>query len=67
MECVAFEYVLDFELEKPTSTKSLEMQYWLQMKGKLFAVLSMVATCGVLLDAVTVIRFKSNEKYSCYF
>ena len=67
MECVAFEYVLDFELEKPTSTKSLEMQYWLQMKGKLFAVLPMVSTCGVLLDTVTVIRFKSNEKYSCYF
>ena len=25
MECVAFEYVLDFELERPLSAKSLEM------------------------------------------
>ena len=43
MECVAFKYVLDFELERPTSTKSLELQYILQMKAKLFAALSMVA------------------------
>ena len=43
MEYVAFEYVLDFEIERPTFAKSLEMQYFLQVKVKLFAALSMVA------------------------
>ena len=60
MECVAFKNALDFELERPTSTKSLEsleLCQWLQQQD----------VCGVLLDTVSVIRFKSNEKYSCCF
>ena len=51
MECVAFENVLDFELERPTSTKSLEMYYILQMKAKLFAALIMVTTTKNLWSA----------------
>ena len=27
MECIAFEFVLDFKLERPSSTKSLEIYY----------------------------------------
>ena len=54
-ECVVFEYVLDFEPEKPTSAKSLEIIF-LEIKAKLFAALFMVATtkclCGVLLDMI---------------
>ena len=70
MQCVAFEYVLDFELERPTSAKSLEMKYILQMKAKLFAALSMVLKTKNLWSAsskISVIRFKNNEKYSLYF
>ena len=44
MEFVAFEYVLDFELERPFSTKSSEIEYPLQMKAKLVSALSMVTT-----------------------
>ena len=44
MECEAFEYVLEFELERPFSAKSLEMQYSLQMKANLLAALSIVTT-----------------------
>ena len=44
MECVAFEYVLDFQLERPTSAKGLDMLCFFQIKAKLFAALSMVAT-----------------------
>ena len=70
MECVVFEFVLDFELEKASSAKSLEI-YILLMAVNLFADLSMVTTkkhiCGVLLDKISVIWFKSNEKYSLYF
>ena len=54
-ECVVFEYVLDFEPEKPTSAKSLEIIF-LEVKAKLFPALFMVATtkclCGVLLDMI---------------
>ena len=39
MECVAFEYVLDFELERPTSAKSLEIKNLLPTKEKLFVAL----------------------------
>ena len=42
MKFVAFEYVLDFELERPFSTKSSETEYPLQMKAKLVSALSMV-------------------------
>ena len=55
MECVAFKNALDFELERPTSAKSwesLELCLWWQKQD----------VCGVLLDTVSVIRFKSNEK-----
>ena len=51
MECVAFEYVLDFELERLISAKSLETQYILQMKAKSFAALSMVTTTEYLRSA----------------
>ena len=51
MECVAFEYVLDFELERLISAKSLEAQYTLQMKAKFFAALSMVTTTEYLRSA----------------
>ena len=51
MECVAFEYVLDFELERPASTRSLEMSYILQMKAKLFAALTMVTVTKNLWGA----------------
>ena len=51
MECVAFEYVLDFELERLISTKNLETQYTLQMKTKFFAALSMVTTTEYLQSA----------------
>ena len=51
MECVAFEYVLDFELERLISAKSLEAQYTLQMKTKFFAALSMVTTTEYLRSA----------------
>ena len=44
MERVPFEDVLNFELEKPFSAKSLEMQYCLQMKTKLLAAFSVVTT-----------------------
>ena len=44
MECVAFEYILDIELKTPTSAKSLEMQYFFQIKAKLFAAFSMITT-----------------------
>ena len=50
MECV-LEYVLDFEFERPTSTKSLEIKYILQMKAKLFPALSMVTTTKHLWSA----------------
>ena len=43
MECVVFEFVLDFELEKASSAKSLEI-YILLMAVNLFADLSMVTT-----------------------
>ena len=48
MECVGFEYVLDFELERPSSIKSLKTQYCFQIKAKLFAALSMVITAKAL-------------------
>ena len=51
MECVAFKYVLDFELKRQTSSKSLEIQYILQKKAKLFAALSMVTTTKQLWSA----------------
>ena len=53
MECVALEYVLDFELERLISAKSLEAQYTLQMKAKFFAALSMVTTIEYLRCAST--------------
>ena len=55
MECVALKNALDFELERPTSAKSLEsleLCLWWRKQD----------VCGVLLDTVSVIRFKSNEK-----
>ena len=39
MECVFvfnyLEYVLDFELERPTSAKSLETKYFLKIKANI--------------------------------
>ena len=71
MEFVASEFVFDFKLERPNPVKSLEMKYILLMAVNLFADLSMVTTkkhiCGVILDKISVIWFKSNEKYSLYF
>ena len=51
MEYVALENVLDFELERLISAKSLETQYILQMKAKSFAALSMVTTTEYLRSA----------------
>ena len=34
MECVAFEFILDFDLEGKTSAKKLEMQYFFLDKNK---------------------------------
>ena len=51
MEYVAFEYVLDYELERPTSAKSLDMQYFLQIIAKLFAALPVVTITKRLWSA----------------
>ena len=51
MECLAFDYILDFELERPTSAKSLEIQHFLQINTKLFTALSMVTTAKRLWSA----------------
>ena len=51
MECVAFGFVLDFDLERPSSDKILEMQYILLMTGNLFAYLSTVTTTKHLWSA----------------
>ena len=51
MEFVAFEYVLDLELERPSSSKSLEMQYILFMKANLLADFPMVTTTKHLRSA----------------
>ena len=47
MECVAVKYILDFELERPTSAKSLGIQ----IKAKLFTALPMIATTKHLRSA----------------
>ena len=70
MECVAFEYVLDFELERPYSAKSLEMQYSLQMKANLIAALSMVTTTKRLWSSSRYdfcTQVKINEKIQSAF
>ena len=51
MECLAFEFAFDFELERPSSAKSLEMQDILLMKVNLFADLSIVTTAKHLWSA----------------
>ena len=51
MECVAFEFVLDFELERPSSTKSLEMEYILLMTVNLLTNFSMVTIAKHLWSA----------------
>ena len=51
MQCVAFKFVLDFELERPSSAKSLEMQYSLLMTVNLFADLSIVTKTKHLWSA----------------
>ena len=51
MDCVAFELVLDFELKRPSSAKSLEMSYILLMAVNLFADLSMATTAKLLWSA----------------
>ena len=40
MKCAAFEYVLDLELERITSAKSLDMYNFLQIKANSFAALA---------------------------
>ena len=51
MKCVAFEYVLDLELERITSAKSLDMYNFLQIKANSFAALSMVTATKRLRSA----------------
>ena len=51
MECVAVKCVLDFELERSTSAKSLEMYYFFQKKANLFETLSEVTTTKRLRSA----------------
>ena len=51
MECVAFEYVLDSELERLISAESLEMEYIFQMDAKIFAAFSMLTTTKYLWSA----------------
>ena len=51
MECVGFEFLLGFELERPGFAKSLEMQYILLMTVNLLADLFMVTTTKHLWSA----------------
>ena len=50
MECVAFEFVLDFEFEAPSSAKSLDVIYFAD-DSQFFADLSMVTTAKYLWSA----------------
>ena len=69
MECVAFEYVLDLELERSSSGKSLEMQYILPMKANVFADLSLVTTKKYLWSASRqdLCNLLWKQKCSLYF
>ena len=64
MECVASEFVFDFELERPSSAKSLEMQYILLMTVNLFPYLQMVTTAK---HKIFVIWFKDKENTASVF
>ena len=59
--------IFNFYLQK--SIARWKPSYILLMPVNLFTDLSMVTTniCGVLLEKISVICFKNNEKYSLYF
>ena len=51
MECEVLRFVLDFELEKSSPAKSLDMQYILRMTVNLFPGLFMLTTTKHLWSA----------------
>ena len=62
MECVAFEYVLDF-----VSAKSLKMQHFFQIKAELFPAFSMVTTVKRLWNASTCDMTSGSHSTSFVF